>query len=99
MLGLRADDATGRLDPVEHGHADVHQHDVGPQSARRGDGVLAVAASPTTVVSGSVVEDLAQADPDQRLVVGDQNGRHLIGSNDADAKPPLGRRPASRRPP
>ena len=41
-VGLRPDDATRRLDPVEHGHADVHQHDVGPQPPGRGDRVLAV---------------------------------------------------------
>ena len=31
---LRRDDPSGRLDPVEDGHADVHQHDVGAQAAR-----------------------------------------------------------------
>ena len=56
-------------------------------------------ASPTTVGPGLVLEDLPQSDADERLVVGDQNGRHLIGRTTLTAKPPLGRRLASNRPP
>ena len=99
VLGCARDDAAGRLDPVEHGHADVHQHDVGPQSARLGDRFLAVARLADDVRLGLGVEDLAQADADECLVVCDQNGRHRIGSRTRTAKPPPGRRPASRRPP
>ena len=99
MLGCVGDDAAGRLDSVEHRHTDVHQHDVGPQSARLGDGVLAVACLADYVCLRLGVEDLAQADPDERLIVCDQNRRHRIGSKTRTTNPPLGCRPASRRPP
>jgi len=36
-------DRLGRLDPVEHGHRDVHQDDVGRQLLRELHGLLAVA--------------------------------------------------------
>jgi len=39
---LRADDPARGLDPVEHRHADVHEHNVRLQPACLGDGVLAV---------------------------------------------------------
>jgi hypothetical protein len=45
-----------------------------------------------------VLEDLPQSDADKRLVVGDQDRRHLIGSTTLTAKPPLGLRLASKRP-
>ena len=45
------------------------------------------------------LEDLAQADADECLVVCDQDRRHRIGNRTRTAKPPLGRRPASSRPP
>ena len=97
--GLGADDPPGRLDPVEHRHADVHQHDVGPQPPRRCDRVLSIAGLCEHGQLGLALEDLAQADPDERLVVGDQDGRHRIGSRTWIAKPPPARRPASSRPP
>ena len=96
---LSRHDATGRLDPVEHGHAYVHQDDVGPQAARFRDRLLAVARLADDVCLRLGVEDLAQTDADKRLVVCDQNGCHRIGSRTRTAKPPPGRRPASRRPP
>jgi hypothetical protein len=40
--GLHADQAAGRLDPVEYGHADVHQHHIRPEPHGGGDRVLAV---------------------------------------------------------
>jgi hypothetical protein len=96
---LRGDDPARRLDPVEHRHADVHQHDFGPQAARRLHRVLAVTRLADDRRLGLRLEDLPEADPDERLVVRDQDGRHRIGSRTRTAKPPLGRRPASRRPP
>ena len=51
--GCARDDAAGRLDSVEHRHTDVHQHDVGPQTARLGDRILAVACLADDVGSGS----------------------------------------------
>ena len=56
-------------------------------------------ASPTTVKLGFGLEDLAQPDANERLVVGDENRRHRIGSTTRTAKPPLGPRLASKRPP
>jgi len=96
---LRRHDQSGRLDPVQDGHADVHQHDVGAQAAGFGDRVLAVAGLTDDARLWLRLEDLAEPDADERLVVGDQDARHRIGSRTRTAKPPLGRRPASRRPP
>jgi len=48
---------------------------------------------------GLVLEDLPQADADERLVVGQEDGRHTIGSFARTANPPPGRRLASKRPP
>ena len=99
MLGCVVGDAAGRLDPVEHRHPDVHQNEVGTQAARLGDSFRTVARLADDLRLRLGVEDLAQADAHERLIVCDQNGRHRIGSRTRTAKPPPGRRPASRRPP
>ena len=96
---MRSDDAAGRRDPVEHGHANVHQHDVGSKPACLRDSVFAVTGLADDRGLGLGLEDLSQADANERLVVCDQNGRHRIGSKTRTAKPPVARRPASRRPP
>ena len=41
-VGLRGGDPPGRLDPVEHRHLEVHQHDVGLVLRAQADGLLAV---------------------------------------------------------
>ena len=56
-------------------------------------------ASPTTVVSGLAVQDFAQSDPDQCLVVGDEDRGHVSGSKTWTVKPPPGEGPASNLPP
>ena len=45
------------------------------------------------------LEDLAQPDTHERLVVCDQDVRHLIGSSTRTVKPPLGRGSAWSTPP
>ena len=64
-----------------------------------GDRVLAVARLADHRQLGLALEDLAQPDADELLVVRDQHGRHRIGSRTRTAKPPLARWPASSRPP
>jgi hypothetical protein len=65
-------DGRRRLKPVEAGHADVHQHDVGPvplHAVHRGLTVTGL------VDDGQVVgrlQDHPQTGPDQCLVVGEQ---------------------------
>src|ERR671931_316927 len=63
------------------------------------DGLLAVPCLGDHRRVGLVLEDLAQADADERLVVGEEDARHAIGSFARTAKPPPGRRLASKRPP
>ena len=97
--GLVTGDAAGRLDPVEHGHANVHQHDVGPEPACLGDGVFAVDGLADDGRVRLVLEDLAQADADERLVVGDQyassSDRQQDANGEAAARPPAGVEPAA----
>ena len=97
--GLGADDAAGRLDPVQHRHADVHQHHVRPQPGRLRDRLLAVAGLADHGHVRLAVEDLAQADPHERLVVGDQQPDHATGRVTCTTNPPPGPRAASSRPP
>ena len=98
-VGLRADDAPGRLDAVQDGHADVHQHDVGSQASGACNCVLAVAGFADDAHLRLALKDLAQADADECLVVGDQHGGHTVGSLARTTKPPPGLRFASKRPP
>ena len=86
VAGWARDDPAGRLDPVEHRHADVHQHDVGPQPARCGDGLLAVAGLADHGRVRLGLEDLAQADADERLVVGDQDASSSDRQQHADGE-------------
>ena len=103
--------AAGRLDAVELGHADVHQHDVGGELARLLDRLQAVGglADDVEVVLG--VEDHPEARAHERLVVGDQHPHraHAAASTVVSSatsgsfarirKPPPRRRPASSSPP
>ena len=78
----RVDDAAGRLDAVELGHADVHQHDVGLQPPRHLDRLQAVdgLADDLEVVLG--VEDHLEPRAHERLVVGDQDAdAHAVTSS------------------
>ena len=82
VVVARGDDAAGRLDAVELGHADVHQHDVGLQPARHVDRLHAVdgLADHLDVVLG--VEDHLEAGADERLVVGDHDAHaHAVASS------------------
>src|SRR5690606_2390955 len=97
-----AGDPAGGLQPVELGHADVHQHHVGPQLAgeRHGPGAVARLAHHLQVVL--VAEDRPEPGPYQGLVVGQQHADHVApfsGSEARTRKPPSGRGPASRLPP
>ena len=87
LAGLR-EQPPRRLDPVELGHADVHQHDVGLQPRGLLDGVEPVGrlADHLEVVLG--VEDHAEPGAHERLVVGDQQ---------ADAQATLSSRTSSRK--
>ena len=100
-------DPAGGLDAVGAGHADVHQDDVGPQPAGQLQGLGAVRRLADRVHVGLGVEDHAERQAQQRLVVGEQDAdRHAApssgGSRSRRAKtrqPPPGRGPAWRAPP
>jgi hypothetical protein len=68
-----------RLDPVELGHAHVHEHDVWGESVGLGEGLLAVRrlADHRHVLFG--VEDHPEARADERLVVDDQDADPGVG--------------------
>jgi beta-glucosidase-like glycosyl hydrolase len=66
-------DRAGRGDPVEAGHADVHQHDVGPHLPAARDRLVAVGGlghNLDAVVGG---KDRPQAGPHQVVVVAEQD--------------------------
>ena len=97
-------DSAGGLDPVQVGHADIHQHDVGPQRPGGLDRLTPVAGLANDLEVGLGVEDHAEACADERLVVGDQDADHPAasgwsGSRARTAYPCPFRVPASSRPP
>ena len=96
--GLSPHDPPGGLDAVKHRHPDVHEHHVRSQPPGHGDRVLPVAGLARHGDLRLALQDLAQSDPDQRLVVGNQHGRHS-GSSTRTAKPPSRRADASNLPP
>ena len=98
-------DAAGGVEPVDAGHADVHEHDVGAMLERQAHRLLAVGR---LADDGDVVlrvEQRPEAAPHQRLVVGDDDGDHgaSTGRCAADAEARRRRtgrpRPCRRAPP
>ena len=81
------EDSPGRLEPVELGHADVHQHDGGVEARGLVDGLDPVARLGDDLDVRLAGEQHAEACADHRLVVGDE---------DADAHRWSGRRVAVR---
>src|SRR5690606_6131485 len=77
-LGHLGHDPLGRLDPVHAGHAHVHEDDVRTQRDRLAHGGATVVrlADHLEIVLG--LEHHAKAHADERLVVGEQQPRHLF---------------------
>ncbi len=99
-IAPRRGDAPGRLDPVHRGHPHVHQHDVGRELGRQGDRGGAVAGLADDLQVLLRVEDHAEAEADQLLVVGQQypdahTGSRPPGTVSARPNPPaaVGGRP------
>src|SRR5262249_34866484 len=84
--------ASGGLHPVHPRHADIHQDDIGSQFAGAFDRLRAVACLADDLEIGLGVQEQPEADPNELLVVDDQEP-------DAHASPPTGRRAATRKPP
>ena len=103
--GSGVGEPSGCRDAVELWHPDVHQHDVGFQAQYLVDSLQAGCrlTDDGEVLGG--VHDAAQADADERLVVGDDDpDRHDAGSAGRASvaltlNPPPGMGPASRVPP
>src|SRR3984885_15436046 len=87
------------LDPVEYWHANVHDHQVGPQPGSCGYCVSAVGRLADNCHPRLALQDLAEPHPGERLVVGEQDACHRAGSRTRTAKPPAGWSPTSRCPP
>jgi hypothetical protein len=71
-LDRRRDDLGG-LQPVHDRHADVHQHDVGPQRPRLADRLDPVAGLADHAQVRGGLDEHPEPGPDQGLVVGDQH--------------------------
>ena len=66
------EDPAGRLDPVELRHLDVEEGQIRPLRAREGHRLLPVARLRAHLETG-VLQQGPQVEPDDRLVLGDQN--------------------------
>ena len=75
--GHEVADLTGRLDAVDLGHADVHEHDVGGQLLGLGHGLLAVLGLGDDLDAVLGAEHDVEAAAEQRLVVGDEDADDL----------------------
>src|ERR687886_540066 len=65
-------DPPGRLDPVQHGHTDVHQDDVGSRAGRALDRLETVLGLGHDLDVRFLGEQHAQPGPDHRLVIDQQ---------------------------
>jgi hypothetical protein len=71
--GSPQSDASGRLDPVEHRHRDVHRHDVRMEAIDHRHGLLPVARGADDLEPRLAVQELAESRAQQELVVNDQD--------------------------
>ena len=79
VLVAPAEQPAGGFDPVEAGHAHVHQHDVGFQFGGELDGLIAVGGFADDLEVVVDLQDHAEPGPDERLVVGDEDSsRHAF---------------------
>ncbi len=99
-VGSPCGELPGRLDAVEDGHADVHQHDVGIERSGERDGLRAVGCLADHLDVALRLEDQPQAAADDRLVVDEEDADHDgSGRLARSAHPPCGCGPASKWPP
>ena len=99
-----AGDPPGGLEPVESGHADVHQEHVGPGRLGDGDGVVAVVGFADEFEVVGVADHRGEAGAHERLVVGDGDAdghvdAGLTGRRALTTNPPWGSGPAVSSPP
>ncbi len=103
-------DPAGGLDAVEHGHPDVHHHDVGAQFLGEADGLGAVPGLADHLQVLGLGDDHLQGGPDEGLVVGEEDADGRDGGDGGDggrgrgraghrADPVSGRRAVTRKPP
>src|SRR5262249_12884537 len=78
-VGHQLAQAARRLDPVDAGHLQVHQHDVRPLLLRRLDRRLAVAVGPDEVDVVGPAQELLEPAPHDRMVVCDEDADHEVG--------------------
>ena len=67
----------GGPEPVQPGHADVHQDEIGLELTSLGERLAAVGGLPHYLEIGLGLQDHAQATPHERLVVGDEYPGHV----------------------
>jgi hypothetical protein len=71
-LGVQASDFAGRLEPIHHGHSDIHQNDVGFQFGSLDEGFVTVFCLAANFdVVGSEQQQSTNAAPDRLLIVND----------------------------
>ena len=75
-VASRVGQPPGCLDPVEPGHADVHQHDIRTQLARQLDRLASVLRLAHDLHPRLELDDQPEAGADERLIVREQHGDH-----------------------
>ncbi len=78
--------SASRLDPVDVGHANVHQHDVRPQATRLRNRLFPVRGLADHLDVLLSLEDHAEAGADERLVVDDQDAEAHAGATGSLAR-------------
>ena len=92
-------DAPGRFQAVHARHPDVHQDDVGAQGGRRRAGLHTIGRLADHLDVVAAVEDRPEPEPDQLLVVNEQDADAHVGSTASTSKLPSSRGSARRWPP
>jgi hypothetical protein len=93
---LRAD-CLRRLDPVEHGHRDVHEDDVRAAVDDERHRLLAVRGTPDDGDPAVGRQDCLERLGEQALIVGDQDSHTIVGSHLGLRYSASTRRPHARR--
>ena len=83
-------DPLGRLDAVGDRHLEIHEHDVGRALGGQRGGFLPVRRLADELDVGERQQELLESVADDRMVVGDEDADHEIGTSDERCSCPGG---------
>ena len=79
-LGILRTDQTGCLDPVEVGHRQIHEHDVGAFAKDHLESFVAVSRDADEFNIGNGAQQLSEACANHHVVVDDNDSYHVRSS-------------------